>query len=274
MAALTDIQKQIAELEKRAKELREVIPRIKADIAKYNLTAEDLFGGTSSSVKKSVKLVSAPPKTPIAPKYMDPKTGKVWNGHGKAPGWIGTNKAKRDSFLIENVTALRAAQVTEKLKQSAKKNVPTPAASSSPFAHKVAAPAATGEASPASAKTPASASAKKTAAQPKASTPPAVAPAEKKTTPVKKVAAKAKTAAKPVTTSPEKKSASKIATSASAKTGVKKPVQKKPAPAKKPVTKSANVPEAAPAVVEPEVSPASAPTTEPAAPSTVETPSS
>jgi hypothetical protein len=35
-------------------------------------------------------------------KYMDPKTGKTWTGHGKAPGWIAaaTKAGRRDDFLI------------------------------------------------------------------------------------------------------------------------------------------------------------------------------
>jgi len=41
------------------------------------------------------------------PKYMDPKTSKTWNGHGKAPQWIAeaTRKGRRDDFLIERVAA-------------------------------------------------------------------------------------------------------------------------------------------------------------------------
>ena len=38
-------------------------------------------------------------KTPLPPKYRNPKTGETWSGRGRAPAWLaGRNK---DRFLIE-----------------------------------------------------------------------------------------------------------------------------------------------------------------------------
>lgn len=115
---LASIRKQIVALEKRASELlkaenKKVIDRIKALIAKHQLTAEDL--GLSGSSGKAAASADAPArKTRGAkrsaggkkggiqvgvPMYRDPKSGKTWTGRGKPPNWI--VKAKdRTPFLI------------------------------------------------------------------------------------------------------------------------------------------------------------------------------
>ena len=146
MATSRNIKQQLADLEKKAAELRKIqgkiISDIKAQIAKYDLTPEDLFPSLSASVPDvSAPVITEPPKavasrkkTPAArvaktasvPKYMDPKTKKTWNGHGKAPSWIvaASKKGKRDDFLI--------AVVEEKL--AAKNNAKQPKAKALPAA--------------------------------------------------------------------------------------------------------------------------------------------
>jgi DNA-binding protein H-NS len=74
----------------REKELASTIEHIKAQIAEYGITAEEL--GFSSRRTASRKTGDLPPK------YRDPKTGKTWTGRGRAPAWIGK---RREKFLIE-----------------------------------------------------------------------------------------------------------------------------------------------------------------------------
>jgi DNA-binding protein H-NS len=109
MATLSDIQKQIAKLEKQAEVIlkaaaAEAAKKARELIERHKLTAEDV--GLAPKTAKAVKLkkttAKAAPETPRpagVPKYRDPKSGKTWTGNGKAPGWIAGAK-NRDKFLI------------------------------------------------------------------------------------------------------------------------------------------------------------------------------
>lgn len=99
--SLSSILSQIERLQKEAAAIQtEVVARIRKDIEKYGLTAEQLFGGTSpakrggaktAAVKpaQSTKVAKAPkaPKMPKPPKYAD-GTGNTWGGMGKRPDWL------------------------------------------------------------------------------------------------------------------------------------------------------------------------------------------
>ena len=111
-----DIKRQIADLEKKAVELRRsevarVIATIKARIADYGLSVADLFSGTGLK-RRGRKPGRVGLKSVNPPKYMDPATGKTWTGHGKAPGWISAaiKKGRKDDFLIANVEAAKTAK--------------------------------------------------------------------------------------------------------------------------------------------------------------------
>ena len=67
--------------EVRNSERAAVLTEIRALVDKYALTADDIF-----SVKKKRGRKQA--EETAAPLYRDPETGKTWNGHGRAPGWI------------------------------------------------------------------------------------------------------------------------------------------------------------------------------------------
>jgi len=86
---LAKIQVQVATA--REKEVAATIAWIKEKIMEYEITAEEL--GFSSRKRGSAKHKAAPP-----PKYRNPKTGQTWSGRGRAPIWIGKNRAR---FLIE-----------------------------------------------------------------------------------------------------------------------------------------------------------------------------
>lgn len=95
----TEYQKLLAErdaLEQKIKEVRNaeragVIERIRKDVADFELTERDVFGGaTRASVRKGAT---------VAAKYRDPQTGATWTGRGKAPKWI--SDKDRQQFLID-----------------------------------------------------------------------------------------------------------------------------------------------------------------------------
>ena len=96
MATYKQLTEQLAKVKAqmetaRQKELASTIEQIKAQIAEYGITAEEL--GFSSKRTTSRKSGGLPPK------YRDPKTGKTWSGRGRTPAWIGK---RREKFLIES----------------------------------------------------------------------------------------------------------------------------------------------------------------------------
>jgi DNA-binding protein H-NS len=186
MTTYADVKKQIAQLEKKAADLRKVevakaVANIREQMAQYELTVKDIAPVKSSA---KVKAATRSPKEKIGKpaKYMDPKSGKTWTGHGKAPAWIAvaTKKGRRDDLLIEKINQAKDAK-------SAATKAPVTASKTTGIPKKVAPkkPKAVAKKVPV---------AKKTAPAKKAK---AVAPAKKSTkrTPAK-VAAKPKTNAK------------------------------------------------------------------------------
>ncbi|MCK4118445.1 H-NS family nucleoid-associated regulatory protein [Ralstonia nicotianae] len=96
MAKYQDLLAQKAALEEqieaaRQAEVQAVIQQVRQVVLEYGLTAEDL-----GLQPKRGKRASTKPA--VAPKYRDPKTGATWSGRGRAPAWIGKNRAR---FLIE-----------------------------------------------------------------------------------------------------------------------------------------------------------------------------
>ena len=95
MASLQDLLKQRDALtqqieEARKREISDAVAKVRAMIAEYQLTAQDVFpSGRKARVKSGGK---------VAPKYRDPATGQTWTGRGKAPKWI--DGQERSRFLI------------------------------------------------------------------------------------------------------------------------------------------------------------------------------
>ncbi|UKD18048.1 H-NS histone family protein (plasmid) [Burkholderia aenigmatica] len=95
MATYLELKKQADALAQQAEEARlaeldSIITTMREQIAEYGITSEQLFGRRRAA--------AAGARTPIAPKYQDPKSGATWSGRGKAPGWIAGKK--RERFLI------------------------------------------------------------------------------------------------------------------------------------------------------------------------------
>lgn len=93
-----DLKAQLDELHERTEaarvaELDEVIEQIRALVAEFGITADQIYSRKrAAKVTKSVKQVAEP-------KYQNPKTGETWSGRGRAPIWIRDAK-NRDRFLI------------------------------------------------------------------------------------------------------------------------------------------------------------------------------
>lgn len=97
MASYQEIKAKIAELERRAEELRRseqenAIQEIRDLMQNHGLSLQDLEKGTKK-----------PPKTEnarVAAKYRDPNSGATWTGRGRAPRWL--NGRSKEDFLIKS----------------------------------------------------------------------------------------------------------------------------------------------------------------------------
>lgn len=74
----------------RQQELAGAVTQVRALVAEFGLTAQDVFpSGRARSASSGSK---------VAPKYRNPATGQTWTGRGKPPRWI--QGQERDQFAI------------------------------------------------------------------------------------------------------------------------------------------------------------------------------
>ena len=85
------LEKAIAEA--RQNEVSAAVAQVRAIVAEYGLTAQDVFPGRAGKAAGSKAGGSK-----VAAKYRDPATGQTWTGRGKAPKWI--DGKSREQFLI------------------------------------------------------------------------------------------------------------------------------------------------------------------------------
>ncbi|WP_338927174.1 H-NS histone family protein (plasmid) [Mycetohabitans endofungorum] len=98
MATYKQLQQQIEALQRKAEEARlaeldAVIVDIRAKVAEYGLSPQDIFSRRHAASSAPEKRASAPAK------YRDPASGATWSGRGRAPAWI--HGKKRERFLIK-----------------------------------------------------------------------------------------------------------------------------------------------------------------------------
>lgn len=115
--SLSSILSQIERLQKEAAAIQlEVVARIRKDIEKFGLTAEQLFGNDGVAKRGRTKAAASAAKTRKAaktakpPKYAD-GTGNTWGGMGKRPDWLRQALAAGKSleeFLIAGTTPAKA----------------------------------------------------------------------------------------------------------------------------------------------------------------------
>ncbi|WP_349254824.1 H-NS histone family protein [Roseateles cellulosilyticus] len=129
--SLSSILSQIERLQKEAANIQsEVVTRIRKDIAKYGLTAEQLFGSVGVPKPGRTRAGTEPAKAAKPPKYAD-GTGNTWGGMGKRPEWIrqalAAGKALED-FLISNTASATPAKTKATKTRAKPKTTPLPKA--------------------------------------------------------------------------------------------------------------------------------------------------
>ena len=103
MATLKGLQDKIAKLQAQAeaiakKESSAVFGKIRDLMEKHGLTPDDLAAHFRKPAAGRKSAVATKYATPGVAKYVNPKTGATWTGHGRAPAWI-ANAKNRDKFL-------------------------------------------------------------------------------------------------------------------------------------------------------------------------------
>lgn len=88
MSSLIEIQKQIAELQAQAAEIKtrefnEKIAMIKETMATYGISMEDIQGKSAKAPKSGGKTSASP-----APAKFKGPNGESWSGRGLAPKWL------------------------------------------------------------------------------------------------------------------------------------------------------------------------------------------
>ena len=117
MSTTHELQQQIIQAEAKVNELREklnaqknserlnAIVSMKEFINLHQLSATDL-GFTNKKTANSKKSARVDKGTTVAPKYVDPATGKTWAGRGRMPDWLASNlskgKSKTDYLISKN----------------------------------------------------------------------------------------------------------------------------------------------------------------------------
>jgi DNA-binding protein H-NS len=102
MTTLSDIQKQIAQLQKQAEEIKaqehgKHVQEILDKMAEYGLTMADLQGRKSGGRKSAAKS-----SNPAPAKFRGPN-GETWSGRGLMPRWLSTLVAQgrtKEEFAI------------------------------------------------------------------------------------------------------------------------------------------------------------------------------
>ena len=112
MSKSSELQQQIEDFETKLNALRKqqdqerkgertlAIASAKELIKMHDLTAAEL----SLSGKSAVKRATNDKRNVVAPKYIDPDSGKTWTGRGKSPAWLSAQLATgrdKQEFLIQ-----------------------------------------------------------------------------------------------------------------------------------------------------------------------------
>jgi DNA-binding protein H-NS len=123
MATYVELKEQAEDLMRQAEAARKseigaAIADIKAKMAAYGITLDDLggkpkaargrkpkAGKAAAKGAKPAKATAKPAKVrkPVAVKYRNAETGETWTGRGKPPTWLKAHEVagrKREEFLV------------------------------------------------------------------------------------------------------------------------------------------------------------------------------
>ncbi|WP_028221587.1 H-NS histone family protein [Paraburkholderia oxyphila] len=98
MATYKELKLQMAELQvqltaARQAEFQAALEDIRAKVAEYGFTEQEIFGRRRGR--------SQTPNSLSPAKYRDPQSGATWSGRGRAPNWLKDAK-NRDRFLVSD----------------------------------------------------------------------------------------------------------------------------------------------------------------------------
>src|SRR5258708_7860427 len=137
MPTLEQIQAKMKKLQAQAdsliaKKAQAAVDQIRKLMLAHGLTTEDIearakgkreakAANRSTSKVKAKAASSLKSETP--PKYLHPKTGATWTGHGRAPAWIAEAKDRSKFLIAHGAEATVAATVgtASKAKTAVKK---------------------------------------------------------------------------------------------------------------------------------------------------------
>ena len=121
MATYAELKEKAEDLMRQAEAARKseigaAIAEIKAKMAAYGITLDDLGGKAKAArgrkpkggkvAAKAAKTAKAKPakaRKPVAVKYRNAATNETWTGRGKPPTWLKAQEAagrKREEFLV------------------------------------------------------------------------------------------------------------------------------------------------------------------------------
>lgn len=113
MATLESIQAKIAKLQAEAESLATTkstaaLEKIRGLMDKHAVTVADIEAFVGKRRGRKPGMTAAAKQGSSAAKYLEPKTGATWTGHGRAPAWI-ANAKDRSKFLVAGATPKSAA---------------------------------------------------------------------------------------------------------------------------------------------------------------------
>ncbi|KQR76630.1 hypothetical protein ASG35_16515 [Burkholderia sp. Leaf177] len=130
MPTIEQLRSKISKLQSQAdaliaKKMQAAVDQIRQIMLEHGLTTEDIEA--KAKARRNAKAVKgSAPKTPLktrrkaggslpgksAPKYLHPKTGATWTGHGRAPAWIAQVKDRTKFLIADGAAAADAASDT------------------------------------------------------------------------------------------------------------------------------------------------------------------
>ncbi len=129
MATLESIQAKIAKLQAQAATVASTkssaaLEKIRDLMHKHGVGLAEIEAFVGKRRGRKPGQTASAAKTATAAKYLDPKTGATWTGHGRAPAWI-ANAKDRSKFLVDGAAAV--ASVAPKAKAGNYARGPQPA---------------------------------------------------------------------------------------------------------------------------------------------------
>ncbi|MFM0597187.1 H-NS family nucleoid-associated regulatory protein [Paraburkholderia dilworthii] len=133
MATLEQIQARVKKLQAQAeallaKKAHAAVDQIRKLMLEHGLTTEDIEAKPKAKREEKGPKVSAAAgkvkatagvKAKAAPKYLHPKTGATWTGHGRAPAWLANVKGRSKFLIADGAEAAVAASAGAESKAKA-----------------------------------------------------------------------------------------------------------------------------------------------------------